>query len=158
MEETKRILKESGVNVAQCLSTLPDRSAPTNPSGLVSKRRASFPAAPLRRISLKPPPLVVGSVSNLMESSVHISDPVSSITIAEEREDGLDADHPAASIKNHQSESADGEQTAVAPISPLPTALVHFSSTATTPTSVASGDHKATAAADVVPVTIRRRG
>lgn len=49
LEETKRILKESGVNVAQCLANLPSGSTeiPAN------KRRASFPAAPFRRISLK---------------------------------------------------------------------------------------------------------
>lgn len=60
LEETKRILKESGVNIAQCLAELPDLRKSKNCTSTVTptKRRASFPASPLRRISLaaSPPP------------------------------------------------------------------------------------------------------
>ena len=56
LEETKRILKESGVNVAHCLEAFRERNRPRVDSGSsaspTAKRRASFPAAPLRRISV----------------------------------------------------------------------------------------------------------
>jgi hypothetical protein len=107
LEETKRILKESGVNVAQCLANLPDRSGIANQQpagGPVSKRRASFPAAPFRRISLKPPPLVISN-SRVLEPLVaqdQVSVSVTNVAIVEEREDATDSDHPplsASSIK-----------------------------------------------------------
>lgn len=88
LEETKRILKESGVNVAQCLASLPDRQQQQQQqqgSGPVSKRRASFPAAPLRRISLRTPP---SRVSLLQDSGPIVDLSISATPIAEEREDG----------------------------------------------------------------------
>ena len=52
LEETKRILKESGVNVAQCLEAFRERNRPKSNASQTTKRRASFPASPLRRISM----------------------------------------------------------------------------------------------------------
>lgn len=92
LEETKRILKESGVNVAQCLATLPERhEQPAQGSRPVSKRRASFPAAPLRRISLRAPPSRASLLRDAGPALEHANTTVAAI--AEEREDG-DGDAP----------------------------------------------------------------
>lgn len=173
LEETKRILKESGVNVAQCLANLPDRGGgianQQQPAGgPVSKRRASFPAAPFRRISLKPPPLVIAN-SRVSESSAAKDLPVSNVAIVEEREDTTDSDHPplsASSIKAGDQQHREQPGT-VSPIPPL--ASAHLPATQSTPppltTSPAAAgipriSAKATAstAGPGVSVTIRRRG
>jgi hypothetical protein len=173
LEETKRILKESGVNVAQCLANLPDRGggiANQQPpaGGPVSKRRASFPAAPFRRISLKPPPLVIAN-SRVSESSAAKDLPVSNVAIVEEREDTTDSDHPplsASSIKAGDQQHREQPGT----VSPIPPpASAHLPATQSTPppltTSPAAAgipriSAKATAstAGPGVSVTIRRRG
>ena len=164
LEETKRILKESGVNVAQCLANLPDRGGIANQQpagGPVSKRRASFPAAPFRRISLKPPPLVIAN-SRVSESSAANDMPVSNVAIVEEREDATDSDHPplsASSIK-----AGDGrEPSTVSPTPPLTPA--HLPATQSTPpsttpaaTGIPSAKAPSSTAAPGISVTIRRRG
>ncbi|KAI9555488.1 hypothetical protein GHT06_018003 [Daphnia sinensis] len=162
LEETKRILKESGVNVAQCLANLPDRlgaGANAQPSGPVSKRRASFPAAPFRRISLKPPPLVIGNA----RLSATLSDPSAkndcvsaTVPIAEEREDATESDHPplsASSIKT-------GDQQEAGKTAPTPSqSPAHLPSTQSAPTPPASTANSANVpSAPGVSVTIRRRG
>lgn len=172
LEETKRILKESGVNVAQCLANLPDRIGITNQQpvaagGPVSKRRASFPAAPFRRISLKPPPLVIAN-SRLTEPSATANDLLSSVSvtnvaIVEEREDATDSDHPplsASSIK-----TAGDHRDTSSPTPPPTSTSAHLPAAATQPsTPPATGIRRtsakvtASAAAPGVSVTIRRRG
>lgn len=93
LEETKRILKESGVNVAQCLANLPQpaKSSSASAEGPVSKRRASFPAAPFRRVSLKNPPPVTNKVLQTSGDSAVSSEPVSSSPIEEEKEEATDS-------------------------------------------------------------------
>jgi len=56
LDEIKRILTESGVNVAKCLNVLPQRQPQkTETSSSGNKRRASFPSSPYnRRLSLRP--------------------------------------------------------------------------------------------------------
>lgn len=145
------------MNVAQCLAALPDKLASTGgttpgTTGPVSKRRASFPAAPLRRISLKPPPLAgTGRVTALLEPGVIANnDPVSSITIAEEREEVDSVDHPLVSSIN-KNEPAHQQDAPIPPLSAA-AALVHLPSATSPPPILPNGSTTR------IPVTIRRRG
>ncbi|XP_057377602.1 inositol 1,4,5-triphosphate receptor associated 2-like [Daphnia carinata] len=165
LEETKRILKESGVNVAQCLAALPDRlgaSANPQPSGPVSKRRASFPAAPFRRISLKPPPLVLGNArlsTTLSDPSANNDCVSATVPIAEEREDAAESDHPppsASSIKTGDHCQQEAGKTALTP-SQSPAYLPSAQSALATP-SASTASSANVPSAPGVSVTIRRRG
>lgn len=159
--------------MAQCLANLPDRigianQQPVAAGGPVSKRRASFPAAPFRRISLKPPPLVIAN-SRLTEPSAAANDLLSSVSvtnvaIVEEREDATDSDHPPLSASSIKTAGDHGRDTS-SPTPPSTSTSAHLPAAATQPsTPPAAGIRRtsakvtASAAAPGVSVTIRRRG